>query len=256
MTLDRFAGTPCWIDLPTPNAAAATRFYGAVLGWTFDGDVDGGGYIMAKAGDAVVAGIGPLSPESIEDVTPRWGVYLHTPDVAAAVARVQAAGTDAVVLVEPRQLGPFGSMAQLRDPWGAVVQLWQPGRHPGFTAMGPPGTPVWFEVNTRQSEGVRDFFAELFDLTHEKMGEMQYFTLHAGGRPRYGVLQMDEQWDGMDPHWMVYFSVEDTDASAEVVRAEGGTVAHGPFDTPFGRIAICKDPTGAAFTLIKPADAG
>jgi predicted enzyme related to lactoylglutathione lyase len=28
--------------------------------------------------------------------------------------------------------------------------------------MQPPGTPVWFEVNTRDSEGVRDFFTGLF----------------------------------------------------------------------------------------------
>lgn len=248
----RFAGTPCWVDLSTPDPAAAAAFYGGVLGWTFGGGgADMGGYLLAAAAGVVVAGVGP-KPE--EAGPPAWRVYLHTPDVDAVVAGVEARG--GAVARPPGDVGPFGRMAEIQDPGGAIVGLWQPVGHDGFGAMGPQGTPVWFEVNTRDSAAVRDFFAGLFELDAEQLDGMAYFMLQAGGRPRYGVLQMDEQWAGMDPSWMVYFSVEAVDAACERVTAAGGTVAQPPFDTPFGRIGVCRDPGGAAFTLITPAAAG
>ncbi|MGH3670407.1 MAG: hypothetical protein ACRDSH_07200, partial [Pseudonocardiaceae bacterium] len=29
------SGTPCWVDLAVPDVEAATKFYGAILGWTY-----------------------------------------------------------------------------------------------------------------------------------------------------------------------------------------------------------------------------
>ena len=31
----------------------------------------------------------------------------------------------------------------------------------------------------------------------------------------------------------------------------GGSVMHGPFDTPYGRITVAADPYGAMFSIIK-----
>ena len=42
-------GGPCWVDLATPNGAGARRFYGPLLGWTFDEpDPQLGGYMNAR----------------------------------------------------------------------------------------------------------------------------------------------------------------------------------------------------------------
>jgi predicted enzyme related to lactoylglutathione lyase len=103
MSVPRFAGTPCWIDLLVPDPAAAA-FYGAVLGWTFDDGADMDGYRMARAGGAVVAAIGPGNSDHPRP--PGWNVYLHAPDADAAVAVAQAAGGS--VLTAPQAHGTSG----------------------------------------------------------------------------------------------------------------------------------------------------
>jgi hypothetical protein len=70
------------------------------------------------------------------------------------------------------------------------------------------------------------------------------------------MVQMNEMWPAEVPaHWMVYFSVDDTDASAAQVAALGGTVSVEPFDLPqVGRIAVLNDPQGAVFSVLARAE--
>ena len=49
------------------------------------------------------------------------------------------------------------------------------------------------------------------------------------------------------PHWSVTFAVDDTDAAAAKAAELGGEVLAGPFDAPWVRMAVIKDPPGAAF---------
>ncbi len=56
--------------------------------------------------------------------------------------------------------------------------------------------------------------------------------------------------DGPPAHWAVYLQVDDTDAAVAKVEELGGTIQMPPEDTPYGRLARCTDPTGAAFMLI------
>lgn len=249
------AGTPCWFDLSTPDLDGATAFYGAILGWTVtDQGPDFGHYRMCDRDGASVAG---MAPQQDAAAPPAWMVYLATPDADGAVARATAAG--AGLLVPAMDVGPFGRMAVLSDPTGATFGLWQAGSHPGTAAMGAPGLPSWFEVNTPDAIAARDFYAGVFGLSTHKMPGMDYHTLHVPGAEgaetaaSYGVLQMNEAWQGMPAHWMVYFAVADVDAAGAQVGALGGQLRHGPFDTPYGRIAVCTDPQGAAFTLIQLA---
>ena len=46
-------GTPCWIDLSTPDVEAAERFYGPLFGWEIPelpNSAEMGGYRRAKKG--------------------------------------------------------------------------------------------------------------------------------------------------------------------------------------------------------------
>jgi predicted enzyme related to lactoylglutathione lyase len=54
---------------------------------------------------------------------------------------------------------------------------------------------------------------------------------------------------------MVYFAVEDTDATAARATELGGAVRVEPFDSSAGRIAVVADPQGAAFSIISPSQA-
>lgn len=234
-------GSPCWIDLET-DIERARDFYSQLFGWTWT-DVEGApGWVIAH-----VEGLGPVA--SMGPGTPRnWQVFLRADDVDATVARAEELG--GTIDLAPGDVGPMGRMARIADPGGAKVALWQAGTLTGLGEKMGRGGPVWVEVNTWQGEAVRDFFAALFDLEQKKMEGMAYWTLNAESRPRYGVLQMTDEWKGMDPSWSTYFGVEDTDAAAAKLKELGGTVLYGPFDTPQGRIAVCRDPMGTAVHLV------
>ena len=48
-------------------------------------------------------------------------------------------------------------------------------------------------------------------------------------------------------HWSVTFGVDDVDATATTAKELGGDVVAGPFDAPWTRMAVIKDPQGATF---------
>ena len=54
------------------------------------------------------------------------------------------------------------------------------------------------------------------------------------------------------PYWVVYFAVDDCDASAEKATSLGAKVLSPPTDIPeIGRFAVIQDAQGAAFAIIK-----
>lgn len=53
------------------------------------------------------------------------------------------------------------------------------------------------------------------------------------------------------PHWHLTFAVEDTDATAARAAELGGEVVAAPTDLPWVRLAVLRDPQGAAFTISK-----
>jgi uncharacterized glyoxalase superfamily protein PhnB len=48
-------------------------------------------------------------------------------------------------------------------------------------------------------------------------------------------------------HWSVTFGVDDADATAAKARQLGGEIVAEPFDAPWTRMAVIKDPQGATF---------
>ena len=70
------AGTPCWVDLATPDLPAALAFYAAVLGWTLvDKGDEFGNYHIAEVDGRAAAGIGPVMEEGQPSF---WTVYVAT----------------------------------------------------------------------------------------------------------------------------------------------------------------------------------
>ncbi len=245
---------PIWFDLMTSDAAAARRFYGGLLGWEYDiSGPEFGGYAMARRGDAVAAGVGQLRPE--DPFPPAWSVYFGVTDADAAVARIGAHG--GTTLVAPTDVGRFGRMAICQDPTGAVFGLWQPIEHRGAALLNEPGGMAWSEVNTRDATTAAAFYGAVFGLRDDVM-DIQgspYHMLSTAEGPACGVMQMTAEWGDMPPHWMAYFAVADLEEAKRTVLALGGRVAHGPFDSPYGRIIVILDPQGAAVSLIQLAEA-
>jgi predicted enzyme related to lactoylglutathione lyase len=177
--------------------------------------------------------------------------YVRVEDADATVAKARQVG--GVVHVEPMSVLDYGRMAVLADPTGAVFGIWQPGRNVGAGVVGEPGAMSWNELSTRDPEAAKSFYGDVFGWSFD---EKEY------ERGAYTIISLDEEGIGgvtdrvpaeAPAHWLVYFAVEDADATIEAARQRGGEVSVGPFDiAEVGRIAVIKDPWGAVFAVIQP----
>jgi uncharacterized protein len=62
----------------------------------------------------------------------------------------------------------------------------------------------------------------------------------------------DELPPGVPAHWLVYFAVDDVDASSETATAAGAKVMAPKISAgDFGSFAVFTDPAGAAFALFE-----
>ncbi len=244
------SGAPCWIDLFTSDPDRAAEFYGSIFGWTAEpAPPEFGGYVNFTRNGAMIAGMMPNDGSAGTPDT--WTTYLSTPDAKATAEAAVAAGGQ--VYLEPMQVMDLGSMAVVADPGGAVIGLWQPGLHAGFGLAGEAGTPVWHELHTRDYAGVLAFYRSVFGWDTTVLAdsdEFRYTQMVIDGAPYAGVMDSSVFLpEGVPSSWQVYLGVEDVDAKLAQVVELGGAVARPAEDTPFGRLAEVRDPTGVAFKL-------
>jgi len=109
-----------WNELVTRDVEKAKKFYGDVVGWTFDGmPMPDGTYWVAKMGDQPVGGLFPIAGPQWEGVPEHWMSYLAVDDVDARVKKAQAAGAK---LMRPAfDIPGVGRIAILTEPGGAGV---------------------------------------------------------------------------------------------------------------------------------------
>jgi predicted enzyme related to lactoylglutathione lyase len=248
---DFAAGTPSWVDLGSPDVDASIAFYGGLFGWTASdpGPPEAGGYRFFMQDGKMVAGVGPLMNEG---QPPAWLNYVTVADADAAASTARDAG--ATVWVGPMDVLDVGRMAIISDPTGAALGLWQPRRHKGAELVNEPVSLAWNELNTRDTDAAKPFYAALFGWQAEtaQMGDVEYTTWQLDGKPVGGMLAMGEEFPAQVPaHWLAYFAVQDTDATVERIKAAGGDVMYGPVDIPAGRFAVAGDPHRAVFGVIK-----
>lgn len=244
-------GTPCYVELTTPDQQAAKAFYGPLFGWRLDETPvsDAGDYyVRASIEDDAVAGISGQMPEMAGHPA-FWGVYLAVDDVDATAAKVAPAG--GTVEAGPFDVMDLGRMAAIQDPTGARVNLWQARSHIGSARANEPGTPIWNELVSPDLPTATRFYADVLGVTWESqpMGDQEYLLLKVGDQMAAGA--MPPMMEAMPPHWNVYFDVVDVDAT--IVKAEelGAKVLAPAFDVPgVGRMAVLADPGGAAFCLM------
>ena len=242
-------GTFCWVDLGTPDLDGAIRFYTGVFGWEADrGGPEMMGYTVFRVSGHQVAGVGPLPSD---DQPSMWLQYVATDDADATANRVVDAGGS--VLVAPTEVAKFGQMAVCADPGGAAFGLWQAGEMTGAEVVAEPGSLGWTELTTRASAAAKEFYPQVFGwkVRDLSMPEVAYTVWELGDTPVAGMIEMDERWPAeMPAHWMLYFTVEDCDATVGKAERLGGVVSVPPSDIPAGRFAVLDDPYGAFFSVI------
>jgi predicted enzyme related to lactoylglutathione lyase len=96
-----------FLEIGSRDAAETRAFFSTIFGWPCHND-------MWLQTPTIRAGVHGADP------SPQIYVYFHVEDMAAAMARVKAAGGEAD---EPTHVPGFGTYSNCRDPGGAAFGL-------------------------------------------------------------------------------------------------------------------------------------
>jgi len=255
-TIESYAqGAPCYVELITPDPNAAKTFYGGLFNWNLSDMpvAEGATYTTAALGERSIAGISPQMPE-LAGHPAFWGVYLAADDVDKTCAQVEAAG--GTIEAAPFEVMDLGRMASIQDPTGARFNLWQARSHHGTAVRGEVGTPIWNELVTPDLAKDKAFYSDVLGVTwqDQSMEGMEYTVMcGSDGNQCAGAYAPGGDMPQMPPHWNVYFTVEDTDASLSRAEELGGRTVAPAFDVPtVGRMGMVADPQGGMFWVMAP----
>lgn len=118
--------------------------------------------------------------------------------------------------------------------------------------MTAQGTPVWYELSTSDPDAAQTFYGKVLGwaVSDSGMAGIDYRLARMGGAMVAGMAALPGPQ--VPPNWMIYFEVDDCDATAGHVEAAGGRIVAGPADIPeTGRYAVLTDPQGAHFGILQ-----
>ncbi|MHB2015572.1 MAG: VOC family protein [Candidatus Xenobia bacterium] len=242
-------GTFCWNDLMTTDQNDAKKFYADLFGWTLNDHPVGEGqvYSMAFKDGKDVGAIAGMANDPKEP--PHWTSYMAVASCDEAAKKVEGLGGK--LLAPPFDVMDVGRMAVVQDPTGAVFALWEGRKHPGAGLRDATGAVCWNELMSPDVEKAVKFYMGLFGWSHEKtpMAEMGDYHILKGNGGSCGMMQ----WTKGGSYWLLYFSVDNCDATVAKVQKLGGQVCAPAQDIPdVGRFAVLADRQGANFAILQP----
>ncbi|MFE1291696.1 VOC family protein [Streptomyces sp. NPDC058751] len=116
-------GSLCWVELVTPDVAAAAAFYNAVFGWNTSAfSFPSGIHTCVNPAETeeedTFGGLTPLADDPVEARSGAyWLPYIEVPDTDAVVAGARELG--GTVRMPATDLEGIGRTARLADPYGA-----------------------------------------------------------------------------------------------------------------------------------------
>jgi predicted enzyme related to lactoylglutathione lyase len=241
-----------WYELLTTDVAAASDFYGKVVGWgAMDGSTPELAYTVLTAGEVPVGGLMELPEEGRrQGATPRWVGYVAVDDIDATASQIRRRG--GAVLLPPTDSN-IGRVSVVADPQKATFALvegltYGPQQPGGLDELGHVG---WHELLAQDRSRIFDFYGELFDWQKDS-GETDatdfYQLFSSAGQTIGGMLTKLPSVP--QPCWLYYFNVDDIGTAAKRVNDSGGRILQGPIELTDGCwIARCADPQGALFAL-------
>ena len=136
------------------------------------------------------------------------------------------------MIAEPMDVMELGRMAVFADPTGAVVGIWQPKEMKGAELVNEPVSVAWNELNTRDPDAAKEFYAAVFGWQAEvsEQGGADYVMFARGdGSPVAGMMDIrkTEMPDEIPAHWLVYFAVADADRRSPRLRRAAAPCASG-----------------------------
>jgi uncharacterized protein len=263
-------GVPCWIDTTQPDPDAAVSFYGGLFGWELQDAMPPGSpakYFIARIRGGQVAAIGQEAEDA--ENTGAWNTYIWVDSADATAEKVKAAGGS--VVMEPFDVMDQGRMAIFTDPEGAAFRVWEARAHRGANVVNEHGALNFNGLATRDPEAAQAFYGSVFGWRTLDLGNFLAWMLPGyaefleqrepglrermkeGGAPAgfedvvAAINPIGDDQPDTPPHWNVTFAVDDADATAKKAYELGGEILVPPFDAPWVRMTIVRDPQGAMF---------
>ena len=246
-------GTVSWAELATTDQQGGVAFYRALFDWEVAEQPIGPSEVYSMfqlRGQEVGAAYSMREDERKLGVPPHWNLYVTVGSVDESARRAQELG--GTLLAPPFDVMDAGRMAVVKDPTGAIIQLWEAKRSIGAKILSEPGALCWSELTTRDPAGAKAFYAALFGWTAKESGAdspMPYTEFSNNGQPGMGMMKMpDHMPEHVPSYWMPYFQVLDCDAATAKATGLGASVMVPPTDiSNTGRFSILSDPQGAMF---------
>ena len=254
---EHHVGKLIFVELVTPDIAAAKRFYGGLFGWTFR-DIQAGGikYGEAFLDGRPVAGLIHKHVPASEHRQPAWLSFFAVADVNAA--KKLALQNGAKLLFEPHSIPDRGREALFADPQGAVFAVLASSSGDLPDVLAAPGEWIWVSLITSDPDTAAGFYQKLFDYEVFELPASegaQHLLLASDNYARASVNTLPVNRPKAHPHWLNYVRVEDTVKMAAKVVALGGRVLVEPrIDRHGGKVAVVADPLGAPFGLLEWPD--
>lgn len=247
----RKAGEFCWINVLTSNPGESKAWFSKVLGWTY-GQLGGMGD-MIKVDGHPVGGLFDLGdPNTPAGTPPMIGVMVKVDNVDETSAKANSLGGHAGPGFD---IGESGRMAEIKDPGGAQLDVWQPNKNDGTDAdKSKHGAPSWYECYVPDTTKAAKFYCDMYGWTSETMpmpGMGNYTVFSRDGVQIAGMMATEGPMKDVPPSWATYFTVDDVDKTASVATENGGTVFTPPMDIPdVGRFAGLMSQHGVRFFVI------
>ncbi len=251
---EHHVGKVSFVELVTPDLAAAKQFYAGLFGWTFrDIATSGTQYVEAYVDGHPVAGLFHKELPAGERRQPAWLTFISVRDVDAAKKSALAHGGK--VLYEPHTIANRGRQAVFSDPQGAVFAVLASSSGDPPDVLVPSGQWIWSSLIARDADTDAAFYQSLFDYEVFDLPAdpgAQHLMLASDNYARASANTPPASKDEIHPHWINYVRVDDAVAMTAKVVGLGGRVLVEPrVDRHGGKVAIVADPTGAAFGLLE-----
>lgn len=116
----------------------------------------------------------------------------------------------------------------------------------------------WYDLMTPDTQAAAKFYGQVVGWTTQDVSQAghTYAVFQREGAGVAGLMPVPKEMGGQaQPVWFGYVAVDDVDAMAKRIQAEGGTIHRGPMEVPgVIRFAVVSDPQGAVFLIAKGLD--
>lgn len=114
----------------------------------------------------------------------------------------------------------------------------------------------WIDMTVENAADTKDFYSSVVGLKPEDVSMGDYsdynMTMPATGEPVAGVCHSRGSNADLPAGWLIYFVVENVEASAAACTDNGGSIVVPVRGLSGGQFCVIKDPNGAVAALYQP----